>query len=296
MVHITLVGGPTAVLEIGGLRLLTDPTFDSPGSYSRPDAPPLVKLTPPALGPDDLGRVDAVLLSHDQHSDNLDRSGRACLERVPLTLTTASGAARLAADGVAARGLAPWESADLARPGGQPLRVTAVPARHGPEGCQPISGEVTGFVLTAADLPTIYLSGDNAWLGAVSQVADRFGAVDIAVLFAGAARIPERFDGALLTLDSALSAAAAGILRAGAVVPVHYTGWSHFTEGAADLRAAFERAGLAARLVLLAPGESADLSPSAAALPARGEPGGDIGDDRRVHVLRGLVLGGRGGA
>jgi L-ascorbate metabolism protein UlaG (beta-lactamase superfamily) len=300
MVHITLVGGPTAVVEIGGLRLVTDPTFDAPGSYPRPGTPPLVKLTPPALGPDDLGRADAVLLSHDQHSDNLDRSGRAYLERVPLTLTTVSGAARLAAGGLVTRGLAPWEVADLTRPdgqaGGQALRVTAVPARHGPEGCEPISGEVTGFVLTAADLPTVYVSGDNAWLGAVSQVADRFGPVDIAILFAGAARIPERFDRALLTLDSALSAAAAGILRAAAVVPVHYTGWSHFTEGGADLRGAFERAGMAARLVLLAPGESADLSPAAAALPGRGEPARDVADDRRVHVLRGLVLGGRGGA
>lgn len=260
MARITLVGGPTAVVEAGGLRFLTDPTFDSPGSYPRPGAPALVKLTPPAMSQEDLGQVDAVLLSHDQHSDNLDRSGRGYLERAPLTLTTRSGAARLAADGIAVRGLAPWESVDLERPDGQGLCVTAVPARHGPEGCEPVSGEVTGFVLTAPDLPVIYLSGDNASLGVVSQVAQRFGAVAIAILFAGAARIPERFNGALLTLDSELSAAAADILGAAAVVPVHYTGWGHFTEGAARLRAAFELAGIADRLVLLAPGESADLS------------------------------------
>jgi hypothetical protein len=68
MVRIQAVGGPTAILEVGGLRLLTDPTFDPPGDYPRPDGPTLVKLAPPALGPDDLGRVDAVLLSHDQHT------------------------------------------------------------------------------------------------------------------------------------------------------------------------------------------------------------------------------------
>ncbi len=28
---ITLIGGPTALIEIGGFRLLTDPTFDAPG-------------------------------------------------------------------------------------------------------------------------------------------------------------------------------------------------------------------------------------------------------------------------
>jgi L-ascorbate metabolism protein UlaG (beta-lactamase superfamily) len=256
MVSIHAIGGPTAILEVGGLRLLTDPTFDSPGEYPRPDAPTLVKLAPPAVRPEDIGQVDAVLLSHDQHMDNLDRSGREYLARVPLTLTTASGAARLQSR---AHGLAPWNEVDLARPDGAPLHVTAVPARHGPEGCEPVSGEVTGFVLTAPELPTIYVSGDNAWLGAVEQVADRFGPVDIAVLFTGAARIPDRFNGALVTLDSEGAAEAARILGAGAVVPVHYTGWRHFTEGGADLRAAFERAGLAGRLVLLPPGGSADL-------------------------------------
>lgn len=276
MVRIQAVGGPTAILEVGGLRLLTDPTFDPPGDYPRPDGPTLVKLASPALGPDDLGRVDAVLLSHDQHADNLDRSGRAYLARVPVTLTTPSGSARLTRDWAAAgpagngqpaepdgqpraQGLAPWDQVDLPRPDGGTLRVTAVPARHGPEGCEPVSGEVTGFVLTAADLPTIYVSGDNAWLGAVEQVAERFGPVGVAVLFTGAARFPDRFDGALLTLDSAGAAAAARILGAEAVVPVHYTGWRHFTEDGAELRVAFEQAGLAGRLVLLAPGESAAL-------------------------------------
>ncbi|HEX3714635.1 MAG TPA: MBL fold metallo-hydrolase [Trebonia sp.] len=259
MVRITLVGGPTAVLEVGGLRLVTDPTFDPPGSYQRPGAPTLVKVTPPAVSAVEAGQADAVLLSHDQHADNLDTAGRAYLTQVPLTLTTPASAARLAEDGIAARALAPWQHADLARPGAEPVRVTAVPARHGPEGCEPLSGDVTGFVLTAPDIPTIYLSGDNAWLGAVEQVAARFGPVGVAVLFAGAARLPAVFDGALLTLDSDLAAAATRALGARYAVPVHYTGWQHFSEGSGALRAAFDRADLADRLVLLAPGEEAVL-------------------------------------
>jgi L-ascorbate metabolism protein UlaG (beta-lactamase superfamily) len=259
VVRIQLVGGPTAVIELDGLRLVTDPTFDPPGEYGRPDGPTLVKLAPPAVAVDDLGRADAVLLSHDQHADNLDRAGRAFLAKAPLTLTTSSGAGRLAQDGISVRGLAPWQQVDLPRDGREPVRVTAVPARHGPEGAEPVSGEVTGFVLTAPGLPTIYISGDNAWLGAVEQVASRFGTVDIALLFAGAARVAGRFDGALLTLDSDLAAEAARVLGARFVVPVHYAGWQHFTEGGTSLRAAFDRAGLADRLVLLAPGESASL-------------------------------------
>jgi hypothetical protein len=38
------------------------------------------------------------------------------------------------------------------------------------------------------------------------------------------------------------------------VVPLHFDGWRHFTEGGDDLLAAFADAGLADRLTLLAPG------------------------------------------
>ena len=72
---ITLIGGPTALIEFDGFRLLTDPTFDAPGAYQLPHVK-LEKLAGPAMSADAVGDVDAVLLSHDQHSDNLDHSGR----------------------------------------------------------------------------------------------------------------------------------------------------------------------------------------------------------------------------
>ena len=73
--RITLIGGPTALIEIAGFRLLTDPTFDAPGDYQLPHVK-LTKTASPAVGAEAVGAVDAVLLSHDQHSDNLDHSGR----------------------------------------------------------------------------------------------------------------------------------------------------------------------------------------------------------------------------
>lgn len=71
----TLIGGPIALLEIDGFRVLTDPTFDAPGAYQLPRVT-LEKLTGPALSAEAVGPVDAVLLSHDQHADNLDHSGK----------------------------------------------------------------------------------------------------------------------------------------------------------------------------------------------------------------------------
>jgi L-ascorbate metabolism protein UlaG (beta-lactamase superfamily) len=245
---ITLSGGPTALLELGGVRLLTDPTFDAPGDHPVGTGV-LVKTEDSALTEDAVGVVDAVLLSHDQHPDNLDDRGRAYLASVPLTLITPSGASRL---GGTARGLAPWEETRVG-----PLTVTAVPALHGPEGAEQLTGDVTGFVLSGDGLPTVYVSGDNASVDLVREIAARFS-VDIAVLFAGAARTA-LFDGAPLTLTSANAVEAAKVLGAAKVVPLHFRGWQHFSEGPDVLRKEFEAAGLADRLVLLEPGERAEV-------------------------------------
>lgn len=239
------VGGPTALITYGGLNLLTDPTFDPPGDHPVGDGIVITKTAPPAAAPAEVGPVDAVLLSHDEHPDNLDVSGRALLAEVPLTLTTRGGAERL---GGTARGLAPWESTDIPRPGGGAVTVTAVPALHGPEGAEEVLGEVIGFVLTGDGLPKVYVSGDNASLELVRQVADRFGPVDTAVLFAGAARAP-MFD-TTITLDSAQAAEAARILGARQAVPLHFEGWTHFSEGREELENAFTAAGLSERLDL----------------------------------------------
>ncbi|MCR2811008.1 hypothetical protein [Microbacterium sp. zg.B185] len=59
---LTLIGGPTVVLEVGGLRLLTDPTF-SPRGPQGSGGSLLTKLRGPAVPAERIGRIDAVLLS-----------------------------------------------------------------------------------------------------------------------------------------------------------------------------------------------------------------------------------------
>src|ERR1700761_5025945 len=110
---ITLIGGPTALIEIDGFRLLTDPTFDEPGSYQLPHVK-LEKLEGPAMAADAVGEIDAVLLSHDQHSDNLDHAGKAFLARAKRVLTTEAGAKRL---GSHAEGFAPWATTEITKGG-----------------------------------------------------------------------------------------------------------------------------------------------------------------------------------
>jgi len=242
---VTLTGGPTALIEIGGARLLVDPTFDPPGDHPLGGGRVLTKTAPPALAAAELGPVHAVLLSHDQHPDNLDRAGRAVLAQAPVVLTTALGAERL---GGTARALATGETVRIG-----PVEVTGVRALHGPPGAEELTGPVTGFVVHGVGLPTVYVSGDNASLECVDEVRAAFPRVDVAVLFAGAARTA-LFDGAPLTLTGELAAEAVRRLDAAQVVAVHVDSWAHFSEGREAVRDALAAAGLADRLVEAPPG------------------------------------------
>jgi L-ascorbate metabolism protein UlaG (beta-lactamase superfamily) len=250
MTIIRYLGGPSAVIEFGPVRLLTDPTFDAPGDYPV-GTRTLVKTVGPSHTASEIGAVDAVLLSHDQHPDNLDTAGRTYALDAPLVLSTASARDRL---GGPVRALANWDSHHFE--GG--VRITGVPAQHGPDGSEHLVGEVTGFVIEGKDQPTVYVSGDNASLDVVRRIADRFGSIDIAVLFAGGARTPLVGD-AYLTLPSDGAAEAAQILGARDVVPLHFEHWAHFTQGPDTLVPAFAHAGLTDRLHLLKPGEQIEL-------------------------------------
>ncbi len=206
------------------------------------------KRASPALKPDQIGRIEVVLLSHDQHADNLDHAGRALLANVPLVLTTSAGAGRL---GASARGLAPWQTTEIAAPDGSRLHVAAAPARHGPAGIEPLSGDVIGFLLgTSAPGDAIYITGDTVWYAGIAEVARRCHP-RIVVIFAGAAKTRGAFH---LTMNSNDAIETAHAFPDAHIVAVHNDGWAHFSETREDLENAFNALGISDRLVGLKPG------------------------------------------
>jgi L-ascorbate metabolism protein UlaG (beta-lactamase superfamily) len=254
--RITLIGGPTALIEIDGFRLLTDPTFDAPGDYRLPHVT-LEKLTGPALSAETIGEVDAVLLSHDQHADNLDHFGKDFLShKTKRVLTTVAGAKRLGGD---AEGLAPWATTELVGKGGRSLTITATPARHGPAGIEPLSGDVIGFVLSSANAGhrPVYISGDTVWYDGVAEVARRFKA-GVVLPFAGAAQTRGPFH---LTMDTNDTIETARAFPDAVIIPLHTDGWAHFRQSAKDLRASFDTLGFGSRLKLLEPGVATVIEP-----------------------------------
>jgi L-ascorbate metabolism protein UlaG (beta-lactamase superfamily) len=250
------IGGPTVILTLGGLRLMTDPTLD-PAGHSYPTGGgkfTLEKAQSPATTA--IGKIDVVLLSHDQHPDNLDTAGRALLQTVTHTYTTVSGSRRLGGNSI---GLAPWESQTLTTPDGSQITITATPARHGPAGIEPISGDVIGFILSVKGPRTfeIYVTGDTVFYEGVAEVAKKFKPEYI-FLFAGAARVRGPFNLTMGTNDAIDTAAA---FPTATIIPLHYEGWRHFTQNQADLQTSFGALGIGDRLKILPAGVEVQLFP-----------------------------------
>lgn len=257
-VRITHVGTATVILEIGSVRLLTDPAFDPAGTrYSwAPVGASSTKLEGPALAVDDVGAFDAVLVTHAQHDDNLDASGRALLPRAGRVITTRPSARRLGGN---AEGLREWETVELVGAGGERVRITATPARHGPPFSLPLVGKVIGFVLewNGQQHGALYISGDTVWFRGIAEVARRFR-VGTALLHMGQAKLaitgPFR-----LTMDGRGATEAARVLGARTIVPLHYDGWTHFSEPRADAERAFAEAGIEPRVRWLPKGARVTL-------------------------------------
>lgn len=234
-VRITHVGGPTVLIEVGGWRLLTDPTFDPAGKrYFFGWGTMSRKLAGPAIAAQDLLPIDAVLLSHDHHGDNLDPAGRALLPSADVVVTTVPGAKRLGGN---ARGLAPWQTTRLEAPGRPALEITATPCRHGPPLSRPIVGDVVGFSLTweGQQDGVLWISGDTVLYDGVREVAQRLQ-VDTALLHLGGVRFP--VSGPFrYTMTAHDAVELCGLIQPRTAIPIHYEGWKHFREG----RSAIER-------------------------------------------------------
>jgi len=256
--NITYIGGPTVLIELGPWRLLTDPTFDPPGKrYFFGWGAASKKLQGPAVAFDDLGTIDAVLLSHDHHGDNLDPTGRELLPRMGQIITTEPGAKRL---GGTARGLAPWGTTTLEAPGRPTLKITATPCRHGPPGSKPIVGQVIGFAVEweGQEHGALWITGDTVLYDGVREVPKKLK-VGTAVVHLGGVQFwwlsgPLRY-----TMNAEEAVELCGMLNPATILPIHYEGWWHFRQGRSAAERVLNGSPLASRVTWLKAGTPTTL-------------------------------------
>ncbi len=180
---ITWIGHATALWQVSGLNILTDPHFTeraSPVSFAGPR-----RQTPPAISLNDLPRIDAVLISHN-HYDHLDRdtvralaaqSGGPPLFVVPLGLDR-----WFSSEGISTvKALDWWESVHLGS-----TRIHLVPAQHW-SARSPFDRHETlwgGFVVSGQG-KQLYYAGDTGYSQDFRDIQARFGNMDFAQLPVG---------------------------------------------------------------------------------------------------------------
>jgi L-ascorbate metabolism protein UlaG (beta-lactamase superfamily) len=200
-IGIRFLGHATVLLDLPGVRILTDPVL-------RHRLGPL-RRHGPLPRPDELGPIDVVLVSH-AHPDHFDRRSLEALIGRPVVVVPRGlgGAVRQA--GHTARELASGEAFELSNG----WSIAAVPARHWRWPLRP-GAPTIGYLIEASGQPGIYFAGDTA-------------------LFAGMARFAERVDIALLPIASwgphlapghlgpRTAAIAARDLAVRHVIPIHW--------------------------------------------------------------------------
>lgn len=252
-VEVTHIGTATAILSIDGINFITDPFFSPAGSTFNYEHVLLENPESPAMSLADLPVIDAVLLSHEDHPDNLDELGRRLLDGRRV-FTTLDGAKNLSPR-PAVHGLHPWETIKSTI-GGKEFEITGVPCVHVP------GDECTGFILTTADfgetngLPNaIYFSGDTVYFDELLQMRNKFH-ISVALYNLGAAHVPCGPGGSLqqITMCGTQAARLFTETKADILVPMHYMSWKHFTQFDKQLHQAFADAAILDKISWMEPG------------------------------------------
>ncbi len=236
------VGNATVLVRCAGFTVLTDPNFLHHGEraslgyglWSR-------RVQEPALQPDQLPPLDAVVLSH-LHGDHFDRRARRGLDKSVPIVTTRHAARWLRRwKFTDARAVETWQSWTTRRDDGSQLTVTALPGRHafGAMGAllPPVMGSLLEFTSADGRAYRMYVTGDTLLHDALGEIGRRFPDIDLGVLHLGGTRVL----GQTVTMDGDQGARLLDLVPVPDAVPIHYDDYPVFKSPLADFLAAVER-------------------------------------------------------
>ena len=181
----TWLGHSTVLLEIGGLRVLTDPVWGRRASPSQMAGPKRFQPVPVPLRA--MPALDLVLISHD-HYDHLDYTTIRELARTEVPFVTSLGVgAHLQAWGIPEHRIIEldwWESYRL--PGSE-LEVTAAPSQHfSGRGLKDRNATLWSSLVLRTPQHRVFFSGDTGLTSEYALIRERLGPFDLVMLEVGA--------------------------------------------------------------------------------------------------------------
>jgi L-ascorbate metabolism protein UlaG (beta-lactamase superfamily) len=259
---VTFVGTATTLLRLGSFTLLTDPNFLHAGEaaylgyglWTR-------RRTQPAMDIDELPDLDAVVLSH-LHGDHFDRIAKARLPRSIPIVSTPEAARRLERnwrfrDTIA---MQTWANIEF-RKGDETVRVTSVPAQHGPDGIHLLLPQTMGSVIDweigGERRLRLYITGDTLYRQWLRQIPERLPGIDTMLVHLGGTRVL----GLLLTMNGPQGADLVELIDPPLTVPIHYDDYTVFRSPLSDFQAAVRQRGVADRVQPILRGETVTLTP-----------------------------------
>ncbi len=214
----TWLGHSTVLIEIDGLRVLTDPVWGKRASPSQLAGPK--RFQPVPLGLKALPKLDAVVISHD-HYDHLDYTTikeLIKLQDVPF-ITSLGVGAHLQAWGVPPERIVELDWWEHWQAPGAELRIHATPSQHF-SGRSLTDRNATLWSSIVIETPKhrVFFSGDTGLTSEYAAIRERFGAFDLVMLEVGAFH-PSWGD---IHLGPENALRAYQLLGGGAFLPVHW--------------------------------------------------------------------------
>ncbi|MCA0239308.1 MAG: MBL fold metallo-hydrolase [Proteobacteria bacterium] len=213
----TWLGHSTVLIEIDGLRVLTDPVWGPRASPSRWAGPKRFQPVPVPLKA--LPPIDLVLVSHD-HYDHLDYPSIRELARLGVPFVTSLGVgAHLQAFGVDSGRITELDWWERHRLPGSELEVTAAPSQHfSGRGLKDRNATLWSSLVLRTARHRVFFSGDTGLTTEYETIRQRLGPFDLVMLEVGAYH-PSWGD-IHLGPDNALAAWA--MLGGGTFLPIHW--------------------------------------------------------------------------
>jgi len=181
--RVTWIGHATALVEIDGQRLITDPIWSERASPSTLAGP--VRFHPPPLPIEALPPIDVVLISHD-HFDHLDMATVQALAARGTRFAVPLGVgAHLEAWSIPAAQVDEIDWGEVVRVG--PLELVATPARHY-SGRNPLRRDETLWSSWVVKGPRhrLFFSGDSGYFEGFKAIGAAHGPFDVTLMKIGA--------------------------------------------------------------------------------------------------------------